>query len=687
MLVSHLLPLLALVQAEYITPVAKVSYSRSDSTYFLELQVGSPAQSLIAHPDTTARDIVLSTNYDSSSSDFEGSKFNYDSSLSSTWNAYSSPWGSDTISFDGSGVKYTSVLFAERDSEYVPSILGLGAPNTYATGLKSLWGDLATLGVSPGYAFGFESASQDPVGSYDSSTQSGWISFGGVARAFYDSLSTVPLLQNDSALFTFSGLAVALDDTMPAVTVSDTKLKAVIETLPQYPTMPRSLTEKLASTIGSELETNGSGMYNVDCDSLAELLLDFQGQSIRIPAAEVVSENDDGTCSLVIIPSDSVLDTVTLAGGLLSYIYFVVDYANSQLSLGQAILPGEGTEPEFVSIKDSIPGASLAPRYDDVWTHQQDDIVSSSNESSAASATVSGFSNSSFSATFSTSSTSLVSSLITAAPSSSAASASLTTVQATSNAADEPYLIGDFASGKLRWLVGIPASLGPWTSVQIDASGTGYNLNKVASSGVDVTSYASISGGTLEYTTEEPAISDWLEIVYSGGRLTIDTKLTSTIVLTINRADKKRDVLLFQLSATIDTTDPVTLSVFPVTSTVTKSTRATVQATVTSCTGGCVKSPTQDVVIPSITEMSSEPEIPVEYVTLTLTKTDTHLLSSLLTSVTGSTSSSSAQLNVFQATSRSTTIPVTPSALTFSGAAFRSYAPGSFLLIPLALFV
>lgn len=214
-------------------------------------------------------------------------------------------------------------------------------------------------------------------------------------------------------------------------------------------------------------------------------------------------------------------------------------------------------------------------------------------------------------------------------------------------------MVGDFIMGELRWKISVPVSLGPWTSVDIETSGEGYDLDTVSVNGVDVTTDAYLNGASLGYTYYQNASSEQLEIVYTGGRKTSNTLLSSNVRLFVTRPDKKRDSLIFELSYTIDVNGGMSISAPVVTSTVAKSVFSTTMATVTSChIDACsMSSSSVSIVTPSSTQLSW---------------------------------SSSGDSTAIQMQS-TTPATVAPSIMTFTGGGVGSCGPSALLLIPLVL--
>jgi hypothetical protein len=635
-------------------PIAKVTYSRSQGIpYAVYINIGTPGQNVLAAVDTSAQDIVLSSAYEASQMEYDDASLTFDESLSSTWELHSDPWGSDIISFEGSNLSYNDVLFGHRDSTNIPSILGLGKPHFYSGGLQSIWDVLQSKGISRSFSLGLSSAPEDFPGSDDTPSQDGWLVFGAVARAYYDSLSTVPLLEGSDVAFTLTATGVIVNESSTVSTVSNIKYKAQIRSFSRYPAMPKQLTENIASTLGSSLGTDSDGLYLVECDVLTSLMLNFQGQIIRIPGSEVTKTNDDGTCSLAIIPKEDVKDTFTISGGFLSYIYFVVNYKNSEISLGEAKFPGNDVDPDFKYLEDSIPGATSAKYYEASWSVQASEAAlrtATSETSSATFNTITSFSSVDVS--------SVTSSYSVESPS--------RTPYLNSTAAESPSISGDFSSGELRWKIVIPTSLGPWSAVDIDAEGCGYSINAVSKNGVDVSAQASINGGNFKYSSEESLDSSSFKIVYTAGRITLDALMTSNVIVSITRPNRKREILLFSLSFTINTTRNTVIAQeqSPI-STVTSTAFSTTLDTVESC----------------YVQTCSRSSTSISIVTLSTTYLTPQ---SSLSSFSLSPQTTPTQTSATQSVSIPHSVsPVATSILTFSGAGYAQVS-NILLLIPMA---
>lgn len=613
-LLASLAWLATTVIAADLTPVADLFYSRtSDFPLAVELKVGSPQQKLLAQLDTQSRDILLSTEYDAVSSIFDTNSFNFNADSSSSFSTFSgTSWGSDNIGFRGSDATYQDVLFGLRASESVPSVFSLGHPNIYKDDKNSFWDALASQNITKSYSIGFADAPEDAPGVYsaeDAATVSGLIVFGGVAQAYYNSLTILPLASNDDLIgFTLTAVGVQADTESSPKTISAIKHLAVVKTRGIFPSMPKQLVENIVTSLDkdTELTTGTSGLYEVDCDTEFTLLFNFQGAVIRIPSTELLTESDDGSCSLAIIPSDS--DEFVIAGGMLTYFYFVVDFENDQISIGQSKFPGANVDPEIETYSGSVSGAKTAAYYSETFSSQLPEPTSDSSLTSEATTDSSTHDSSSADQTVTPSSSESSSTITgyntypyTNTSSSSSSSSSLASSTSTSTSTVEaPTISGSFINGQLQWTVNIPASIGPFNAFSYEGTGEGYTITNVKLNGRDLTSESGINGAGFSLdTTDINGRSESLTLVYTAIRFDSTTLFSSDGTLAITRPNRKREVLIYELSYTIDTAlgYAVTNSDVEETSSVATSTDvtsvlSTTVVTATSCSMGiCMEAP------------------------------------------------------------------------------------------------
>lgn len=343
-----LLSISTAAQAAFNVPTAKVVRG-TDFPYGVELSVG--AQKSVVKLDNTVGDILLTkdSGFDivhlieglnkDVSVDFENFGKNFKEGLNKINNLI---WGKESISFGGSDITYKDVVIGATADSKESSIFGLANPFTVGTNDTRFWDIVQELGGSPSFSFGLSTAPSNEE-------LEGWLTFGGVASSLFENLTTIPLIGEDQTLQVALSAVKVLTGKEELTRLTNVTYRAEFNLGVKLSTLPLGLLKDILYQLGYvELTTDAAGLFIVGCDELQSFEYEFNELvSITVPIRQISTQNDDGTCSLAIIPIDDDADTVTIAGSLLGLIYFSVDFREGDISVGQAIFPGIVADPHF----------------------------------------------------------------------------------------------------------------------------------------------------------------------------------------------------------------------------------------------------------------------------------------------------------------------------------------------------
>lgn len=223
------------------------------------------------------------------------------------------------------------------------------------------------------------------------------ITFGAINYSYltYSNLTLFPLLNDTESIgLTLSGISLLAydeDSSNNTIPVVQGKAQAFIDTTSQNTYFPQEILDTLATSLNSTLNVTyvdsieSYVIYdNSSYSSLwdYEIVFDFQGAEYSLPLAEFAvtlngtgpSNDTDSSDSfefysetdvyiLSILPSDD--DSIVLGLDFLTDNFLVVvDLEANEIGLAYSIL---GEEDEFIVIEDDIPGAIVAPYYDDFY--------------------------------------------------------------------------------------------------------------------------------------------------------------------------------------------------------------------------------------------------------------------------------------------------------------------------------
>ena len=307
-------------------------------------------------------------------------------------NSYASgTWGQDVL--DMNGVNITGVSFGVSNfTNSTVGVLGIGLPGaetTYSgTGAAeshvtpyqyaNLPIMLRSSGVIEHTAYSLYLDSSD--------AQYGSVLFGAVDHSKYTGdLYTVPIINVYKSQgyahpieFDITLQGIGVSSSSEQVTISQTKIPALLDSGTTITYMPAALVSLLAEQIGASFSTS-SGFYEMSClssDDDTDLVFDFGGFHISAPLSDFLISTtvSNKQCIFAVVPQVS--QNVMLGDVFLRQAYVVYDLENYEISLGQANFSDESEDIDIIS--STVPNAVQAASYSNTWSTSQD-ITSGGN--------------------------------------------------------------------------------------------------------------------------------------------------------------------------------------------------------------------------------------------------------------------------------------------------------------------
>ncbi|KAL7815579.1 acid protease [Trichoderma gracile] len=294
--------------------------NRSDVSYYAQLNIGTPPQTVYAQIDTGSFELWVNpncSNVQSADQRFCRAIGFYDPSSSSTADVTSQSarlrygigsadvtYVHDTISLPGSGssskaMKAVQFGVADTSVDEFSGILGLGAGNGINTEYPNFVDELAAQGVTATKAFSLALGSK--------AEEEGVVIFGGVDTAkFHGELAHLPIVPADDspdgvARYWVKMKSISL--TPPAdgtdnnnngkpVAFPQTSMTVFLDSGSTLTLLPPALVRQIASALGST-QTDESGFFVVDCALTSQdgtIDFEFDGVTIRVPYAEMIRQ-------------------------------------------------------------------------------------------------------------------------------------------------------------------------------------------------------------------------------------------------------------------------------------------------------------------------------------------------------------------------------------------------------------
>ncbi|ETS03681.1 acid protease [Trichoderma reesei RUT C-30] len=297
--------------------------NRSDVSYYAQLNIGTPPQTVYAQIDTGSFELWVNpncSNVQSADQRFCRAIGFYDPSSSSTADVTSQSarlrygigsadvtYVHDTISLPGSGsgskaMKAVQFGVADTSVDEFSGILGLGAGNGINTEYPNFVDELAAQGVTATKAFSLALGSK--------AEEEGVIIFGGVDTAkFHGELAHLPIVPADDspdgvARYWVKMKSISLTPPPPSssgstddnnnkpVAFPQTSMTVFLDSGSTLTLLPPALVRQIASALGST-QTDESGFFVVDCALASQdgtIDFEFDGVTIRVPYAEMIRQ-------------------------------------------------------------------------------------------------------------------------------------------------------------------------------------------------------------------------------------------------------------------------------------------------------------------------------------------------------------------------------------------------------------
>lgn len=348
--------------------------NNQDTSYLLNLTLGSPAQNFTLALDTGSSDLWViggskggNDIYESgSSSSYKSLDIGYNATYADGTTALG-VYATDTLSLGGATVKDFQFIVVNQTSSDV-GIAGVGYNiSTYAAshldkGYNNLPYALTAAGITKSTAY---SLWMNGV-----NNETGTILFGGVNKAQYTGeLQTLPIVPVYNQ---FYSLAIALTEVTVQTgdatsTNTNLPLAVSLDTGSTLSLLPQDLVNDILKPLNGTYDKT-SGFAYVDCNLMStdyNVTFGFSGAKVDVGLSQLVlnqgaSQWPKGSCMLGIMPSEPGVNI--LGDTFLRSAYVVYDLENNEISLANTNFnPGKDDIHEISTGTNAVPGASLVP--------------------------------------------------------------------------------------------------------------------------------------------------------------------------------------------------------------------------------------------------------------------------------------------------------------------------------------
>lgn len=348
-----------------------VSLDNDETLYFMNVTIGTPAQSLSLHIDTGSSDLwvnVANSTYCEGNDDPCTAAGTYDSSDSSTYVYVNSDFN---ITYeDGSGATgdYVKDTVAFGDVTLKGQQFGVGFTSTSAEGIIGIGytaNEVAASYGASGYANvpvslveqGYINSNAYSLWLNDLDASTGSILFGGINTDKYSGeLETLPIITEDGvyAEFIIALTGVGANGTAGSI-ATGINSPALLDSGTSLMYLPDDIVQTIYDDTGAEYDSSEGAAF-IDCDmanSDYTIDLTFSSPTISIAMSELVivagEERGEEVCILGIAPADGT--TPVLGDTFLRSAYVVYDLYSNEISLAQTKF--NGTTDNIVEITNS----------------------------------------------------------------------------------------------------------------------------------------------------------------------------------------------------------------------------------------------------------------------------------------------------------------------------------------------
>lgn len=359
--------------------LVQVGLTNEQTLYFMNMRIGTPAQSLKLHIDTGSSDLwVNSPDSNLCEQSYAPCSVSgtYNANSSSTYNYLNSAFNISYVDGSGSAGDYVSDVVRFGDVTIRNQQFGVGYTSSSREGVVGIGYPLNEVAVSYGYApYPNIPVSLVQQGAINTNAYSLWLNdlaaskgsilFGGVDTSKYTgTLQTLPIIKVFGQVYAefLIGLTAVGANGKSGSIANNLAYAALLDSGSSLMYLPDSIAQGIFKQLNAQYDSNQGAAF-VDCSlrsSSQTIDFTFSSPTIRIAMSELVIEagiaNGSPICILGIGLSGSA--TPVLGDTFLRSAYVVYDIAANEIALAQTDFSGGSSNVMEIASPARIPGAT-----------------------------------------------------------------------------------------------------------------------------------------------------------------------------------------------------------------------------------------------------------------------------------------------------------------------------------------
>ena len=359
-----------------------VELANEETLYFMDVKIGTPAQSIKLHVDTGSSDLwvnVANSQICAQSNHPCAASGTYSANDSSTYQYMNSVFNITYVDGTGATGDYASDVVEIGGTTLKDQTFGIGYTSSAQQGILGLGYPLdeALASYTDGQTYpnvpqqlvdnGVINSQAYSLWLNDLQSSTGTILFGGVnTEKFSGSLETLPIIKEDGfdAEFIIALTGVGANGTAGSIG-SNLRLPALLDSGSSLTYLPTDITDTIYNAVGAQYNQEQGTAY-VDCGlakSDQSIEFTFSSPTISVPMSELIvitgSDGGENICIMGISPIDS--GTLVLGDTFIRSAYIVYDLTNNEISLAQTKFNSTTDNIMEISNSSGVPDSKTVP--------------------------------------------------------------------------------------------------------------------------------------------------------------------------------------------------------------------------------------------------------------------------------------------------------------------------------------